>query len=272
MSSKTERYAWVDHSACLRVPVLTFDEITSSHGRFVTTAWIPWDSAVNADVYRIVITQLKFVKMVINNSSFTIRCSREGANAIHISSNVLLEIQAASDMMTELVNFRVRDAVPHNPTTEYVNLLMIKSYGGSNFIGSKDAITNKNFVVALSDCYNTKSLVSYLDADTLRVALLGRPADTALVKTAFQSLVRAVADGKQEDVEQSMILASALSSNPSTSSLELETPADPELQQNPYNPYAHMTPAYIQDHQFALNFCNSFVQAWMMSRHGHHNM
>ena len=186
-----ERYEWHDDSPPFPVEVLYFEPFSSSHGRITTTCWIPHDEIYCPDVYKIIITQIKWIRTTIDSPSLTIKRSREGANALHLSSTILSDLHAALDIITELVNFRIRSAefkLKREPKTKCVDLFTINKYTGSNIVGQKSE-EGKNFVVSLSEIFKIKTVVTFLNASTTRVAMLGKPADIEKARKYFELFI-----------------------------------------------------------------------------------
>lgn len=210
------RFEWVDSTPPFPVDTLYFDPFTSAHGRITTTCWIPYDDVFTSDLYRIIITQIKWIRNVVDSPSLTIKRSREGANALHISSTVLADLHAVLDIITELVNFRIRGSefkLKRTPKTNFVDIFTINKYNGKNIVGEKND-DGKNFVVSLSDVFGVKTVVTFLNAESVRVAILGKHVQIQKARAFFEKFVENV--GKHDKLtldaekeEQQKILAEA---------------------------------------------------------------
>jgi len=210
------RFEWIDQVPPFPVDTLYFDTFSSAHGRITTTCWIPYDDVFTSDLYRIIITQIKWIRNVVDSPSLTIKRSREGANALHISSTVLADLHAVLDIITELVNFRIRSSefkLKRTPKTNFVDVFTINKYNGKNIVGEKND-DGKNFVVSLSDVFGVKTVVTFLNAESVRVAILGKHENIKKARAFFEKFVENV--GKHDSLtlesekeEQQRILTEA---------------------------------------------------------------
>jgi hypothetical protein len=205
MEPRNKWSSWVDEAELFPTDVLEFEDVVSSHGRFVTTAWLPYDDFIYAELYRQIITQMQFVRSVVDSPSLNLKRSKQAANAIHISSSLQADVHASMDIITELVNFRIRSKdykLKRKPITEFVNVFTIVNYTGRNLIGVRDDETGKNFIVTMSDLFNVKTMISYPDQKTIRVAILGKPKNHSRARMEIEALVLAVGDGEEENKAQ----------------------------------------------------------------------
>jgi hypothetical protein len=150
-------------------------------------------------LYKIIITQLKFVRNAIDSTnSFSIKRSKQAANALEISSRCAEDIDGVKEVLAELVNFRIKaDAYKykHDPKSAYVQVLKTK-YDGKDFLGSQvtegAGAGSKNFVVSVAAKFGVKIFVAYDSEDNkqLRISFVGKPAGilAAQVRTVQQNL------------------------------------------------------------------------------------
>lgn len=205
-------YVWVDETPPIPVDMLSFESTQSSTSRYVSTAWLPYDDEVYKELYRQIITQMKWIKGVIDSPSLVMKRSREAANALHISSGVQEDVHAAEDLVTELVNFRIRsqhNKLKRKPLTDFVNAFNVNNYNGESIVGERSETNGKNFVVSLAELYNCKIAISYPDMQKIRVAILGKLADSTRARAQFEKFIEEMGEGADEKAAQAAALVRA---------------------------------------------------------------
>lgn len=202
---------WVDETEPIPNEFFYFEDLVSSHGRFVTTAWLPFDEYNYSELYKTIITQLQFIRSTIDSPSLNLKRGKQAGNSIHLSSAIQTDVLGAMDILTELVNFRIRSRdykLKRKPATAFVDLFTIVNYNGCNIIGSQGK-NGKNFIVNLSDIFGIKTMISYPDQKTIRVALLGKPDNTARARAEIELMVTEIANGIDEEEVQARALEHA---------------------------------------------------------------
>ena len=239
---------WFDSVGCVEISMLHFDEINSAYGRHTVTAWLPCNAAC-PDLYRQIVTQMSFIRKTVNSVNLNIKRSTEAGNAIHISSSVKNDVTACIDLIVELVNFRVKSfeqKLKHKHTSPFVDIFTVNNYNGNNIIGERNE--GKNFIVSFSEIFGIRTLVTYINAKTIRIALLGKVDAISKARKSFEEFIADIAATGDEIVSQKNCLAKAADS--------FETPpAAPPSPPPP--PPAVLVPKFdvnVFNHVFAQNF------------------
>jgi hypothetical protein len=187
---------WRDPNDPMLQEVLYFEKLELVHKRYHTTAWLPYDPEYCSELYKFIITQLKFVRSVIDDQhSFGIKRSKQAANALDLSSHSTADIEGAKEVLGELANFRIK-----SPAYKYKGqhksgyvVSLVSKYAGVDILGTNQASARdgepvagggfrKNFVVTVGNTFGIKIFVAF-DADTketVRVTFVGKPASISL--------------------------------------------------------------------------------------------
>jgi hypothetical protein len=179
------------------------------------TAWLPYDANYCSELYKIIVTQLKFVRTVIDaTNSFSIKRSKQAANALDISSRCAEDIDGVKEVLAELVNFRIKaDAYKYKyePKSRYVKVIESK-YEGKDILGSQvqedGAAGSKNFVVSVALKFGIKIFVAYDSEDPkqLRISFVGKPEGITAAVEVVEELIANVNNGTNEASVQAAIL------------------------------------------------------------------
>jgi len=209
-SANVERWSWVDTMACCPVQRMTVEEGVDHSGNRTAVVWLPFDDDLFPELYRTVITQLRWIRGVIGSDTLTLKRSRAGANALHVFSPAHADVTHVLDLITEFVNFRVKKEeyqTKRRYASPYVRAFTVRNYKGTDLLGVNNSnVSNRNFIVELSELFGVRILITAVDKSTHRVAVLGNQKNTSIVRTLFKDMVGAVANGASEHAEQSRAL------------------------------------------------------------------
>ena len=134
------------------------------------------------DVYKCIVTSMRWIRSVVSFERLTLKRCPTFANAVVASSDVKRDVDAALQIIEQLVNFRVKnedrtELQNLGDACSYVRTIAVDEgrYKGQDFVGV--GVGKRNFVYSFGESLNCRVLVTKTSTETtaFKIVILGAP-------------------------------------------------------------------------------------------------